>query len=440
MSAVVVVGMNHRSAPVALREQLAVPAEELDGAVRDLGALEGAREALLVATCNRVEAYAAGPDPDALARSLRSWLARRAGAALETYLYEHRGEGAARHLFRVCASLDSIVVGEPQILGQVKEAHAAADEAGTLGGGLGRLVTRAFQVAKRVRTETGIAAGQVSVASVAVDLARGIFGELQNRRVLVVGAGKMALGAARGLQRHGALLAVCNRSYDRALKLAQEHGGTAHPLTDLSLLVQASDVVVCSTAATRFVLTREELQAAMKSRRGRALFLIDIAVPRNVDPRAGDLDSVYLYNVDDLEKIVGEGLEGRSVATAQAEAVVTEELRLWQREQQAQGAVPTIAALRQRFRATAQAELERSLVGRLKHLGPEERRALEAMLDATMNKLLHAPTMALKAQSEGPEGGALATATRALFALDDAPEGAQGSAPPTPEARRKATG
>jgi glutamyl-tRNA reductase len=430
--------MNHRSAPVALREQLAVPAEELAQAVRAVASLEPVQEALLVATCNRVEAYASGPDPEALAEALRAWLSRRAGSALEPYLYEHRGEGAARHLFRVCASLDSIVVGEPQILGQVKEAHAAAGEVGVLGGGLGRLVARAFQVAKRVRTETGIAAGQVSVASVAVDLARGIFGELQGRRVLVVGAGKMALGAARGLTRHGALLAVCNRSYDRALKLAQEHGGSAHPLTDLALLVQASDVVVCSTAATRFVLTREELQASMRSRRGRALFLIDIAVPRNVDPRAGDLDSVYLYNVDDLEKIVGEGLAGRTVATSQAEGLVAQEVLAWQREQLAQGAVPTITALRQRFRATAQAELERSLGGRLKHLGPEDRKALEALLDATLNKLLHSPTMALRAHPEGPEGAALAEATRALFALEDTTEATVSRAPS--EAQKKATG
>jgi glutamyl-tRNA reductase len=420
MSAIVVVGVNHRTAPLETRERVAVDADGLDAVVRSVRSLEGVREAMLVATCNRVEVYAAGEDPEAVTRALRGFFDRRGAAG--SYLYEHRGDAGVQHAFRVCASLDSLVVGEPQILGQVKEAWQAARAAGTTGPLLNRLLARALQTAKRVRTETGIADGKVSVASVAVDLARGIFGDLSGRRVVVVGAGKMALGAARSLVRHGASLAVVNRSYEKAVQLAQEHGGAAHPLTDLALLLQHGDVVVCSTGAARYVIARDDVAAAMKERRGRSLFLIDIAVPRNVDPRAGDLDNVYLYNVDDLERIVAEGTSTRATAKTAAERVIAEELEAWRREQRAQGAVPVVTALRQRFRATAMGELERSLARSLKHLPPDDRKALEVMVDAAVNKLLHAPTAALKARSATPEGAAAAELLRDLFDLHDEPE------------------
>lgn len=412
---VVVVGVNHRTAPVEVREQVAVSSESLDAVVREVRALPGVREAMVVATCNRVEVYALGDDAPAVVGAVRRWFAGR--GAGDGLLYEHARQDAVRHTFRVCASLDSLVVGEPQILGQVKEAYHAAQQAGGVAGGLTRLMGQAFHVAKRVRTETGLATGQVSVASVAVDLARGIFSELQGRKVLVVGAGKMALGAARGLARHGATMAIANRSYARAEALAAEHHASAHPLTDLPMLLQHSDVVVCSTASTRFVLTREDVAAAMKVRRGRSLFIIDITVPRNVDPRVGDLDNVYLYNVDDLEQIVSEGARGREGATRQAERLLEDELAQFTASQRAAGAGPTIAALRKRFRETAQAELERSLHGKLKHLGPDDKRSLEAMLDATVNKLLHHVTVTLKKGAETGEGDALAASLREVFDL-----------------------
>lgn len=424
----VVVGVNHKTAPVEIRERVAVPSDALEGAVRAVKTRPAIEEAVVLATCNRVEVYAAGDDLDAVSRGVRGWLDERGGGASD-YLYEHRGEAAAKHVFRVCASLDSLVVGDAQILGQAKEAFGAARDAGATGAVLGKVFPKAFQAARRVRAETGIARGQVSVASVAVDLARGIFGELKGRRVVVLGAGKMALGAARSLVRHGAELAIANRSYERAVALTREHGGVAHPLTDLTLLLQHGDVVVCSTGATRFVLTREDVQAAMKVRRGRSLFLIDIAVPRNVDPRAGDIDNVYLYNVDDLEQIVAEGSSTRASATAAAERVVQDELGAFQRDQRTQGAVPVITALRQRFRATAKAELERTLQKQLKHLSPDDRKALEVMLDAMVNKLLHSPTVALKAQADGDEGAQSAAVLRALFDLrDEADEGAKAAA------------
>jgi glutamyl-tRNA reductase len=414
---VVVVGLNHRTAPVEARERLAVPPDGLEDAVRAVLALDGVREAVVVATCNRVELYATGAEAEAVAGELRRHLLARGGNGVT--LYEHRGEAAVQHAFRVCSSLDSLVVGEPQILGQVKEAVAAARSAGALRGRLGRVMARAFQTAKRVRTETGIAEGQVSVASVAVDLARGIFGDLIGRKVLVVGAGKMALGAARTLARAGASLLIANRSFDRAEGLAREYGATAHPLTDLGMLLQHVDVVVCSTGATGYLLTRHDVATAMKARRGRGLFLIDIAVPRNVEPAAGDLDSVFLYNVDDLEKAVAEGGHGRSVATVEAERVINEELSAFRAEEQAQrSAGPTIVALRRRFQEVAAAEMERSLSGKLRHLPEGDRAAVEAMLDALTNKLLHAPTVALKAAAGSPDGDEVMRAARSLFALD----------------------
>lgn len=414
-AAFVVVGINHRSAPVELRERLAVAPDALQDVVRELRATEGVSEAVLVATCNRVEVYAAGDDAERVAGAAQAFFAKR--GAGPSHRYEHRDREAVRHAFRVCASLDSLVVGEPQILGQVKEAYAVAQGAGCVGQRLTRLMSRAFQAAKRVRTETGIAAGQVSVASVAVDLARGIFNDLSGRKVLVVGAGKMALGAARSLVRAGAQLAIANRSFDRAAALAKEHGGTAHPMTDLPMLLQHCDVVVCSTGARGYVLTRDDVHAAMKARRGRSLFVIDITVPRNVDPRVGDLDSVYLYDVDDLEQIVAEGSKGRTDARSAAEAIVAEEVDAFAREQrEAQGAGPTIAAIRQRFKAAAHAEIERSFSQRLKHLTDEDRKAVEAMMDAFTNKVLHGPTMAIRAAGSGGDE-ALIEAARRMFEL-----------------------
>lgn len=416
----VVVGVNHRSAPIETRERVAVSSDALDDAVRSVKALPGVREAMMVATCNRVEVYASGDDLDAVSLAIRGYFDQRGAVP---YLYEHRGDAGIRHAFRVCASLDSLVPGDAQILGQVKEAYGVAQTAHAAGQVLGRVMPRAFHAARRVRAETSIGQGQVSIASVAVDLTRGIFGDLNGRQVVVLGAGKMALGAARSLARHGASLAIANRSYERAASLAKEHGASAHPLTDLAMLLQHSDVVVCSTASTRFVLTREDVAAAMKVRRGRSLFIIDITVPRNVDPRVGDLDNVYLYNVDDLEQIVSEGARGREGATRQAERLLEDELAQFTASQRAAGAGPTIAALRKRFRETAQAELERSLHGKLKHLGPDDKRSLEAMLDATVNKLLHHVTVTLKKGAETGEGDALAASLREVFDLQV--EGAQ---------------
>ncbi len=424
-TSIVVVGLSHRTAPVELREQLAVPLDSLGATAKEIAALPGVREAMLVATCNRVEAYVACESATRSVEALRGFFTGRApGSAVGDCLYEYADESAVRHVFRVASSLDSMVVGEPQILGQVKEAYAAADSAGALGPTLRRAISRAFSAAKRVRTETGIATGRVSVASVAVDLATQIFGTLAARRVLLLGAGKMALGAARALVVQGAKLSIANRSYEKAAELARARAADAHPLEDLPLLLTAADVVVCSTGASRYVLTVEDAKAAMKVRRGRPLFVVDIAVPRNVDPRINDLDGVYLYDVDDLEREVARALSLRGGSLQQAEKIVDEELTAFERDRRTQaGAGPTIAALREHFRSTMRAELERSLSTKLKHLGDAERAALEAALDAAVNKLLHAPTVALRSQAATEDGEAMAAVVRALFRLPEADPG-----------------
>jgi glutamyl-tRNA reductase len=424
--------MNHRTAPVETREQLAVAADALGRVAAELATLPAVREAMLIATCNRIEVYAATDHSSQCAASIRGFLEGRApDTAVAGCLYEHRDDAAVRHVFRVAASLDSMVVGEPQILGQVKEAYSAAQSAGALGPALARTLARAFGTAKRVRSETTIATGSVSVASVAVDLATQIFGELRGRRVLVLGAGKMALGAARSLVGAGARLAIANRSYERALELARARGGDAHPLQDLPMLLEHVDVLVCSTGASRFVVTHDMVQAAMKARRGRSLFIIDIAVPRNVDPRVNALDNVYLFDVDDLEREVARALSGRGGALDAAEKILEEELRAFESEQRTGAVVPTLAALRERFRVTARGELERSLSGRLKHLGADDRRALETMVDAMVNKLLHAPTVALRTRAQNDDAEALASVVRALFQLPDPPSIADRESTPT---------
>ena len=415
-----VVGLSHRTAPVELREQLAVSPTELHQAAASLRALPHVTEAMLVATCNRVEAYVTTDQAASAAQSVREFLAARApGSGISDCLYEHRNDAAVRHLFRVTSSLDSMVIGEPQILGQVKEAFAAARAAGAVGPSLSRTIDRAFSAAKRIRTETGIATGSVSVASIAVDLATQIFGDLKDRRVLLLGAGKMALGAVRAMSQKGAKLAIANRNYERAVELAKEKGADAHPLENLPLLLPHVDVVLCSTGASRFVITPEMIQTAMKARRGRSLFLIDISVPRNVDPRIHAMDNVYLFDVDDLEREVARALGGRDGALQKAESILEEELHAYEVERRAGSIVPTVTALRERFRMVARAELEKSLGGRLKHLGEEERKSLESMVDAITNKLLHAPTSALRQGAATQDGQALAAITRVLFQIED---------------------
>ncbi len=423
---IVVVGVSHRTAPVDVRERFATETDLLPRVLGRLALRPELEEAMFLSTCNRVEAIGlakAGVDIGGASLALRETLRDQIGAAsveeIGEYLYEHAGDQAVRHVFRVAASLDSMVLGEPQILGQVKDAYDAAVAAGTLRSHLGRCVARAFSVAKRVRTETQLGAGTVSIASVAVDLAKRIFGDLSDRTVLLVGAGEMAEAAAKSLGRGAKSIRVCNRSFERAATLAGTFGGTAAPLDQLELELVVSDVVVSSTASKTSIVTRDLVKRVMKARKGRTLFFIDIAVPRNVDPDVHRLDNVYVFDVDDLEHEVAENMKARRDEVAAAERIIDGELREWSAWARGLDVQPTIVALRAKTRGVLVAELERSLAGRLKHLGESERAALVQMMDSATNKLLHAPTTRLReSRGEGDAGDLV----RVLLHLFDLPE------------------
>ena len=418
----IVVGVSYRSASVAVRERVAVASEERHAVLQQMRDGNAIHEAMLVSTCNRVEVYAAGRDLLlARDRAISMLTSRAPGEDLRPHIYERRGREAVHHIFRVASSLDSLVVGEPQILGQVKEAYEAAAAAEVLGSVLGRAVNKAFHVAKRVRTETALGAGQVSVASVAVDLARKIYSDLSGREVLLLGAGEIAESAARALKAAGATkILIANRSFERAEALANLiEGASPRSLGELPGLLEHADIVLVSTGAAGFVVTREMAAIAVKRRRGRPLFFVDVAVPRNVDPRVHDLDNCYRYDVDDLEQIVAAGMAGRKQEADVAERLVLTEVDAFVTWAKQLEVTPTIVALRERVRSTLAAELDRTLGSRLKHLPDEDRKALGVMLDAAVNKLLHAPTRVLKGAKDDPDGDAILAAVRRLFELPD---------------------
>jgi glutamyl-tRNA reductase len=419
--ALFLVGLSHHTAPLEVREKLAVPSAEIPELLRGLCEKSGLTEAMMVSTCNRVEVYASADDAAAAVQAVRSRLAEIVpGTDLQGHLYEQTGAEVARHAFRVAASLDSLVVGEPQILGQVKDAFAAASDAGTVGALLGRCMSRAFAVAKRVRSETGIAEGVVSVSSVAVELARSIFGELGGRRVVLVGAGEMGEAAAKALAQQGTVLRVVNRNQERARAVAEACGGEPREFDALQHELVAADVVVTSTASPRYVITRELMQGVIKARRHRPLFIIDIAVPRDVDPRVENMDNVFLYDVDDLEQVAAKNIAARKKEAEAAEKIVGEEVMAFEEWQRSLDLTPTLIGLRERVRGVIHAELERTLP-RLKSLNDAERRTLNAMCEAMANKILHRPLTELKKSRDEPQGAQIVSLTRRLFDLDHAP-------------------
>jgi glutamyl-tRNA reductase len=413
----VVVGLSHRTAPVEVRERLAVAPNRLQREVREIATGLRLDEALLISTCNRVELYSTSADPVEAARSAKQMLAKRLpGPATDDVLYQERGIDVIRHAFRVASSLDSLVVGEPQILGQVKEAYDAAKGAGTIGTLLGRCFTQAFAAAKRVRSETGIAEGTVSVSSIACELAKKIFGNLEGRRTLLLGAGEMGESAARSLRQTGTSLHVINRSEERARTLAEFCGGRPVPYERLSVELAEADVVVSSTASPKFILSPELMKGVVRTRRHRPLFIIDIAVPRDVDPRVGNMDNVFVYDVDDLQQVAEENLAVRAREAAHAERIIEEEVETFLSWRRSLELAPTIVALRKRFGQVADEELRRALP-RLQGLSESDRAVLEAMSRSLVNKLLHQPMMQLKAGAAEPDGALLIDAVRRLFAI-----------------------
>jgi glutamyl-tRNA reductase len=412
----VVVGLSHHNAPVDVRERLALSEERQTQLLQAMA--QAPAEALLISTCNRVELYVVGPGPDLHDRT-RSALAA-AGEDLAPHLYLHHGEAAVLHLFRVAASLDSMVLGEPQILGQVKDAFEQAQRLGAARGELARICAAAFGSAKRVRTETDLGKAATSMASAAVELARHIFDRLEGKTVLLVGAGEMAELSGKHLRSAGVTrLVVANRTLEHAETLAATLGGQAVPFDQLEESLVLADVVVCTTASPTPVVTREKVARVLKPRKHRPLFLVDLAVPRDVEPEVNTLDGVYAYDVDDIQRVIDQNQASRAAAAAQAEVLVGEEVARYIRQRAVREQVPVLAQLRARAEQIRRAELERAIGNLSTPLSPEQAKVIEAMTSAIINKMLHQPTARLRAVQAGDSE--LADAAAELFGLDGTP-------------------
>ncbi len=421
---ILIVGLNHRTASVSVRERLAFVDERLDDANRRLCGLAGVDEAAVVCTCNRVEVVSCGQGDEATSADIVQFLRNEQGEPaepLEPYLYTYRGRDAVRHLFRVASSLDSMVVGEPQILGQLKEFYSRASSVGATGAVLHRCFHKAFSVAKRVRTETGIAGRAVSVSSAAVELAAKIFDRLEDKTAMLIGAGKMGELAARHLLAHGVgSVIVTNRTFDRAVELARELHATPVPFENFPKYLQMADIVIGSTGATDFVLTEQMIVDALRERKNRPMFCIDMSVPRNFDPRINGLDQVYLYDVDDLGRVAEDNRDERGREAEKAEELIAGEVDAFWRWLEHLEVVPTIVALREKVEAIRKGELQKTLAA-LKDLSPREREALESLTAAIVNKILHAPITRLKQRDHRSEAFYI-DATRRLFDLEGADE------------------
>ncbi|HMD75915.1 MAG TPA: glutamyl-tRNA reductase [Terracidiphilus sp.] len=392
----VLIGVNHKTAPIELRERIAISREELPGATRALAAVPGVTECMIVSTCNRVELLAAVESRET---DLEGFLHRHFGldpALLEPHIYVQRDLEAVRHLFRVAASLDSMVVGEPQILGQVKEAFAVARASGTVAGQLEHLLQGAFAAAKRIRSETEIGSSSVSIASVAVDLARKIFGSLQGRTVFLVGAGKMSELAARHLVEQGAgAILVSNRTQERARSMAEPFQGRVIPFEQLYEAASEADIVISSTGAPHPIFRREHGQAFLHRRRNRPMFFIDIAVPRDVDPAMGKLEGIFVYDIDDLQQVAAAHMAERSRVASDAETLIDGEVERFHQRQRTVDVAPAIVALQRQAEEIRQSELRR-VQARLGPLSAEQVAAVEALTRGLVNKFLHPPMQALK--------------------------------------------
>jgi glutamyl-tRNA reductase len=404
----VLIGVNHNTAPIEVRERLAIPVERLADATRTLVHHPGIREGLILSTCNRVELLTLQDDPEVTSPQSKTDLLRFLHEYfavpqhdIQPHLYEFREREAVRHLFRVASSLDSMVVGEPQILGQVKESYTIAREVGAVQSTLESLLQRTFTVAKKIRTETQIGSSSVSIASVAVDLARKIFGSLQGKTVLLVGAGKMSELAARHLIQQGASsILVANRTQSRAEKIAAEFASASVltaviPFDDLYDQAARADIVITSTGAPQKIFNRSHGQNFLQRRRNRPMFFIDIAVPRDVDPRMNEVDGCFVYDIDDLQQVASANLADRSREAEAAETIVSREVDKYEQRLQSRDAVPAIKALQQQAEAIREAELARS-AKRLAALTPEQREAVEALTRSLTAKLLHPQLTALR--------------------------------------------
>ncbi len=411
-------GLSHKTAPVHLREKLAISDALLPRALQELQKL-GATEAVVLSTCNRVE-FAVSTSDDAepgpvLDQFLVDWQVPR--AAFDGHLYRFEARDAIQHIFRVASSLDSMVVGEPQILGQMKAAYSAAKTEGSVGGILETVLTRAFSAAKRVRSETGIGHMAVSVSYAAVELARRIFGSLSGQKVMIIGSGKMGELAAKHLRRSGAnKIFVTNRTQARAEEMARLFDGRAVDYTSFPAMLHEIDIVIASSGAPHFILTRDDMQRVIGQRKNKPMFLIDIAVPRNIDPAVNEIDGVFLYDVDDLAGVVNANLKEREKQAGQAEAIIVEEVELMMARLRIEGVTPTIVNLQVLMEVIRSGEVARD-PRRLQGLTPEQIQQVEAMTRSIVNKIAHGPISELRRNATEPEGDRAIEVIRKVFHL-----------------------
>ncbi|MQA31564.1 MAG: glutamyl-tRNA reductase [Luteitalea sp.] len=415
------VGISHRTAPVELRERLDFQAPGLQSAVRALASRGSTREAVVVSTCNRAELYVACDEPTVARVDLLNFISEFHSidrSVVQPHVYEFADLDAARHLFRVAAGLDSLVVGEPQILGQVKDAHLAAAEVHASGAVLNRLFHASFATGKRVRTETGLGSGAVSISFAAVALARKIFGDLKGRNVLVIGAGEMGKLTALHMKSQGVnRITIVSRTMAHAARTAEAIGGaSAAPWDEIDTTLGAADILITATGAASPILTKGHIESVMRPRRNRPLFIIDIAVPRDVEATAGEIEQVFLYNIDDLQTTVRVNLARRTSEVSRAEAIVGEEVEKFSAWLRSRGAIPTVVALRQRFENIRRSELER-LEFKLSSLPPEARTRVDEITRLIVEKLLLTPTEQLKSLTDADTVGAYSEALTRLFGL-----------------------
>ncbi len=414
------VGINHRTAPVEVRERMNIQDDRLPAAVADLIHRDGIEEGLILSTCNRVEVVTRTTEqvePESLLRSFLTDYHHCDLKPFEQYFYWYRQEEVIRHLFRVASSLDSMILGEPQVLGQMKNAYATARSVGALKGPLNEVVNQALAVARRVRRETAIGTTAVSVSYAAVELARKIFGTLDGKTIFVIGAGKMSELAARHLLRSGAsTIFVSNRTYERAVELAQAFRGTAIRFEELFNQIEKADIIISSTAAPHFVIYRSQAEQWLAARKNRPMFFVDIAVPRNVEPSINELENAFVYDIDDLGQVVEANRKQREREAVWGEKIVDQEVERLLRRLASRDVVPTIRALEDRLNHIREGEIER-LRGKLASLSPEQREAVESLTRGIQNKILHGPITELKHGAGQPDQGALVQLIRKIFGV-----------------------
>lgn len=419
---IVLLGLNHKTAPVALRECLAFSGNQVEAALDDFRKYPYLSEMILISTCNRVEILMTTSDPQMAILSAKEYISQIKGITVSEFdsaLYIHTGEDAIRHVFRVASSLDSMVVGEPQILGQMKDAYLTATRLKTSGVILNRLLHKTFFVAKRVRTETGIGDHAVSISYAAIELGRKIFGALEGKKVLLIGAGEMAELAVEHLirNRSGAVL-VANRTFERGMELAKRFNGQAVRLEEITDCLKEVDIVISSTGAPGFILTRDQVKSVMRPRKNRPVFFIDIAVPRDIDPEINRIGNAYVYDIDDLKNVIDENIEDRNREAIKAERLVDEAVIQFRKWYEGLAVVPTIVALRSKIEQIAESEIQKTLQS-LKHLSEDDRQALQRMTQAMVNKMLHDPTTYLKRNGCHGDKSIYIDVIRKLFNLDD---------------------